>query len=174
VVDPGVGGRRPACALQADACWYVGPDEGLFTLVARRAARVAWHEIPVADGAAPSFHGRDVFAPVAARLARDGKAGVQPVPGEGPVRPDWPDDLYRVVYIDRYGNAVTGVRAATLGDSVRLRVNGQALGHARTFTDVEAGEAFWYANANGLVEIAANRARADTLLGIQAGTPVTR
>jgi S-adenosylmethionine hydrolase len=174
VVDPGVGGSRPACVLQAGACWYVGPDEGLFTLVARRAAHVAWYEIPVADSAAPSFHGRDVFAPVAAQLARDGSVTGRPVHRNAQAWADWPDDLYRVVYIDRYGNAVTGVRAAQLADTARLKVNGRDVKQARTFADVDTGAAFWYANANGLVEIAANRTRADTLLGLQPGTPVTR
>jgi hypothetical protein len=173
VVDPGVGSNRPAGVLQADARWYVGPDEGLFTLVARRAARVAWHEIPVAADAAPSFHGRDVFAPVAARLARDGTVTGQPVPREAAAAADWPDDLYRVVYIDRFGNAITGVRATEVADTARLTVNEHVLKRARTFAAVNAGEAFWYANANGLVEIAANRTRADVLLGVQLGMPVT-
>jgi len=75
-----------------------------------------------------------------------------------------------VVYIDRFGNAVTGVHAGTLGQGVRLVVNRQSLKMARTFSDVPQGEAFWYANANGLVEFAVNRGRADKVLGLQAGT----
>jgi hypothetical protein len=78
--------------------------------------------------------------------------------------------LFRVVYIDRFGNAMTGVHAATLGQGVRLVVSGQSLQMARTFSAVPPGEAFWYANANGLVEFAVNRGRADKVLGLQAGT----
>jgi len=50
VVDPGVGGERPAVILKADDRWFVGPNEGLFALVARRAERVECHELPPASG----------------------------------------------------------------------------------------------------------------------------
>jgi S-adenosylmethionine hydrolase len=117
-----------------------------------------------------SFHGRDVFAPVAARLARGGKVPGVSVPVSSLEQADWPDDLFRVVYIDRFGNALTGVRASVLAPGVLLEVNGQAVKRARTFSDVAPGAAFWYANANGLVEFAVNRGRADEVLGLQAET----
>ena len=76
-----------------------------------------------------------------------------------------------MVYIDRYGNAITGTRAAAVTDMAALRINGHALPRARTFTDVIPGTAFWYENSSGLVEIAVNRGRADRQLGIAVGTP---
>ena len=71
VVDPGVGGARPAIILEADGKWYVGPSNGLFELVQRRAETthsfdITWHP----ERLSASFHGRDLFAPVAAMLAR--------------------------------------------------------------------------------------------------------
>ncbi len=174
VVDPGVGGSRQGVVLQADGRWFVGPDAGLFSLVARRARAVAAWRLPAVRGAAPSFHGRDVFAPAAACLARDGRL---PDGCEAHViglRSDWPDDLARIVYIDRYGNAVTGLRATAVAESATLNVQGHAVGHARTFSAVGEGEAFWYANANGLVEIAVNRGHAGRVLDLQVGTPVAR
>jgi S-adenosylmethionine hydrolase len=78
-----------------------------------------------------------------------------------------------VVYIDRYGNAITGIRASTLAEAASLSVNGYALTSASTFSDVDAGQAFWYANSNGLVELAVNHARADEVLGITVGSEVT-
>ena len=144
---------------------------GLFALLARRAQRVECWQLPD-PGPAPvssSFHGRDVFAPVASQLLRGDVAG-EPVAASCLDKPDWPDDSYRIVYIDRFGNAMTGVRAATLASTVMLTVNGHSLRSARTFADVPVGKAFWYENANGLVELAVNRGRADEVLGLQVGT----
>src|SRR5258707_501916 len=75
-------------------------------------------------------------------------------PGELGRHPDWPDDLPEIVYIDRYGNAMTGLRAAVLPHGTRLSASGRVLERARTFSDVPEGDAFWYENSNGLVEIA--------------------
>ena len=171
VVDPGVGSERPGVAAKIAGQWFVGPNEGLLALLARRAQAVECWQLPVRDDAAPSFHGRDVFAPAAARLAR----GLLP-PGDVTdaatlERPDWPDDLLRIVYIDRFGNAMTGVRAGSITADRVLTVNGHALKSARTFADRGEGTAFWYENSNGLVEIAVNRGRADELLALAVGTP---
>lgn len=172
VVDPGVGSARPGVVVRADSYWFVGPNEGLFALLARRAANVECWRLPLPGQASPSFHGRDVFAPVAARLAR----GLEPVGDAVDVatlgQPAWPDDLYRVVYIDRFGNAMTGVRASEVAKDAVLAVNGQALKSAHTFADVPEGAAFWYENSNGLVEVAVNRGRADEVLGIDTGTTI--
>jgi S-adenosylmethionine hydrolase len=172
VVDPGVGGRRPGVVVQADERWYVGPDEGLFALVTRRAHAIQSWRLPEVAGAAPSFHGRDVFAPAAAYLARNRRiiTGWEPCPVAA--RADWPNELPRVVYIDRFGNAITGVRAATVPPAACLSIAGRTLTQAPTFSAVAAGEPFWYANSSGLVEIAVNRGRADTLLGIEVGTVI--
>ena len=85
---------------------------------------------------------------------------------------DWPDDLAQVIYIDHFGNAMTGLRAARLGPDARLALAGAALDRARTFSDLPKGGAFWYENANGLAEIAVNSGRADELLGLSVGMDV--
>ena len=170
VVDPGVGGSRPGVVVSADGCWYVGPNEGLFAILARRAGCVDCQELPEPSGVSSSFHGRDVFAPVAALLATGGKVDASPVSTGCLQKPDWPDDLFRVVYIDRFGNAITGLRASEVSMTQSLSVNGQVLKAARTFTDVAPGAAFWYENSNGLVEFAVNRGRADEVLGVEVGT----
>jgi S-adenosylmethionine hydrolase len=170
VVDPGVGGARPGVVVQADGRWYVGPNEGLFSLLVRQSGKVECWQLAESDGASASFHGRDVFAPVAARLARGGDVPGDSVAVSCLAQPDWPDELFQVVYIDRFGNAMTGVRASAIAEDVVLEVNGQPVKMARTFSDVPQGEAFWYANANGLVEFAVNRGRADAVLGLKTGT----
>jgi S-adenosylmethionine hydrolase len=170
VVDPGVGGMRPGVVVQADRCWYAGPNEGLFALLARRARAVSCWQLPDDAGASASFHGRDVFAPVAAALARGGSAPGEAVPHDVLLKPDWPDELWRVAYVDRYGNAISGVRASTVDDGRVFTLNSHAVRHAHTFTDVPDGEAFWYENSNGLLEFAVNRGRADEVLGLKVGT----
>jgi S-adenosylmethionine hydrolase len=176
VVDPGVGSDRGTLMLEADGRWFVGPDNGLFAPVARRAASARAYPLVPTTGAviSASFHGRDLFAPAAARLAR----GERPDPATGrdgatADRPDWPDDLDRVVYVDRYGNVMTGRRATTVPPGADLIANGRPAARARTFSDVPVGQAFWYENANGLAELAVNRGRADLALGLRVGDAVT-
>jgi hypothetical protein len=81
----------------------------------------------------------------------------------------WPDDLAAVVYVDIYGNLVTGLRADNLVGNVGLVIAGQRLERARTFSDVPVGTAFWYENANGLAEIAVNCGRADIMFHQDVG-----
>jgi len=173
VVDPGVGSERAGIAVHAGGRWFVGPDNGLFAVAARHAGdaaawRIAW---PAPDASA-TFHGRDIFAPVAARLHRGERPLGAPLAPETLVGADWPADLAAIVYVDAYGNCMTGVRANTLPPTARLTVAGRTPPRARTFSDVPPGTPLWYENANGLVEIAVNAGRADTALGIGVGTPV--
>lgn len=84
-------------------------------------------------------------------------------------RPEWPDDLPRTIYVDAYGNVITGLRAACWPASATVVVNGTALRHARTFSEVPKGRAFWYENSNGLLEIAVNMDSAAELLNLQVG-----
>jgi S-adenosyl-L-methionine hydrolase (adenosine-forming) len=174
VVDPGVGGARAAVVVEADGRFYVGPDNGLFEIVLRRAGALKTSEIlwrP--DRLSASFHARDLFAPVAARLAA-GTLSTDALGDAGIVRlPDWPDDLPEIVYIDGYGNAMIGLRAAILPEKTKLAVNGRVLTRARTFSDVPPGAGFWYENSNGLAEIAVNGGRADSALSLAIGTPVS-
>ncbi len=171
VVDPGVGTARRALALACDGIWFVGPDNGLFEHVLRHATEtrsflIRWRPPQLSA----SFHGRDLFAPVAAALARGREAGLEPTE---PTRyPDWPDDLAAVVYIDAYGNAMTGIAGARIGRDSRLRVCGTTLGFSPTFGAVPPGQLFWYVNSAGLVEIAANGDDAARRLGLEPGTPV--
>jgi S-adenosyl-L-methionine hydrolase (adenosine-forming) len=166
VVDPGVGGERPAIFVEAEGRWYVGPGNGLFELVQRRAATARRFDIAFTpEHLSASFHGRDLFAPVAAMLARGDAPPGRPRNDDSDRRADWPDDLGEIVYVDHYGNAMTGLRA-------RLAAAGRVLERATTFSDRPPGTAFWYENSNGLVEIAVNQGRADRALGLAVGGAV--
>jgi S-adenosylmethionine hydrolase len=173
VVDPGVGSARRPVAVQADKRWYVGPDNGLFSLVIRRASQVrAWVITRVPERLSASFHGRDLFAPVAAGIARGDDCPGEAVDADSLVAPPWPDELAEVLYIDHYGNAVTGVRAEALERAAVVEVAGRRCAFRRTFAEAAAGEAFWYPNANGLVEVALNQGSAAQQLGLAVGTQI--
>ena len=170
VVDPGVGGARRALVVEADGLWLTGPDNGLFEPLLRRAR--AWRAWPleVPEGAAATFHGRDVFAPAAARLALGETPRGRPIE---PVRfADWPDDLPAIVYVDHYGNAMTGLRACQLAADAVLEAGGRRLERRRIFADVPPGAAMWYENANGLAEIALNGGSAAAAFDLTPGSPV--
>jgi S-adenosylmethionine hydrolase len=173
VVDPGVGGARAAIVVEAEDRWYVGPDNGLFEIVIRRAGEVrCWVISSLPEQLSASFHGRDLFAPAAGRLACGDPPDRLGPPAEPVRHHDWPDDLSEIAYIDRYGNAITGLRAAMLPHGARLAAEGQSFERHRTFSDVPVGEAFWYENANGLAEIALNAGRADTAIGLTIGSSI--
>jgi S-adenosyl-L-methionine hydrolase (adenosine-forming) len=177
VIDPGVGGTRAPVIVEADEHLFVGPDNGLFELVRRRATNArSWKITWEPPSLSASFHGRDLFAPTAGRLASGEAPGSLAEAAELARHPEWPDDLAEIVYVDHYGNALTGLRASAVFESALLRAGrqriAQRIAHARTFSAVPAGRAFWYVNSNGLVEIAVNGGRADRTLGLAVGSEI--
>jgi S-adenosylmethionine hydrolase len=173
VVDPGVGGTRPSVIVETGGRWYVGPGNGLFELIQHRAAETfSWDIDWKPERLSASFHGRDLFAPVAAMLARGEPPPGRPRLDEADRRRDWPEDLAEIVYIDHFGNAMTGLRAARLPAGARLAAADRVLEGATTFSNRPPGTVFWYENSNGLAEIAVNQGRADGELGLAIGSPV--
>ena len=175
VVDPGVGGDRRPAVLDCGGVCFVGPDNGLFELIFRRIEGASLREIiwrPEIMSA--TFHGRDLFAPIAARLAKGHQVPSESRPVNGILRPDWPDDLQEVIYFDHFGNAITGVRAENVPLNAEMVVNGRRLLRARTFSDLPKGGAFLYKNSSGLVEFAVNQGDANTTLGIDVGSEFRR
>ncbi len=169
VVDPSVGGPRRPVMVRAFERWFVGPDNGLFHILARRAPAHACRHIRwVPRRLSASFHGRDLFAPVAARLALGEMPDSEITKLTTPTG-EWPDDLPEVIYIDHFGNVITGLRAKHLKPEQNLKVHHHVFRHARTFSDVPVGQGFWYENSNGLVEIAVNQGHAAQQLGLKPG-----
>lgn len=172
VIDPGVGTPREAAVVMAGGRWFVGPDNGLLSVVAARHPdarlwRITWR--PAALSA--TFHGRDLFAVVAAEIARGEFPTEKTVPVERLQVEFDAGDLARVIYVDHYGNAWTGIREVSRG--ARVGVRGRVLGHGDSFGFVEHGDAFWYINSVGLLEIAVNRGSAAAALGLGIGDAVT-
>ena len=174
VVDPGVGNisRRPV-VVKVDGRWFVGPDNGLFNMVCLHAAdpeKIQWWEILWRPQAlSNSFHGRDLFAPVAAQLATEKMPSCKELDVLQCINTDWPQDLAKIVYIDDFGNAMTGIRADTLEHDSKLNVKGKVLSRARTFSEVAVGSGFCYENSNGLLEVAVNQGRADKTFDLHVG-----
>lgn len=186
VVDPGVGTERPAVALGCRDRFLVGPGNGLFGWLARAGARdaaglqVVRLDNSVYHGPEPisaTFHGRDIFAPVAAHLARGvplarvGSPGglelLGSVPGAG-----GPE---RIRWIDRFGNAVTDLaREAPAGR--HLATGGQVVvaghlvdGPVATYAAAAPDRVFWYWGSGGTLEIAGRGFSAAERLGLQRG-----
>ncbi len=189
VVDPGVGGQRTPLLLKIDERFYVGPDNGIFGLLAADLTlQGAWklenreHFIhPVSS----TFHGRDVFAPVAAHLA----AGTPPEAFGPPVTE--PSSLSipahqeeggtlrgQIVWIDRFGNCVTNLSEKVVsgwarGASFRIRAASKTIAEmSATYESTPEGEALSLINSLGYLEVACNRARADRTLDLREGDPV--
>lgn len=173
VVDPGVGGARKPICVKCGERWFVGPDNGLFHHVMQASSTVEAYEIlwrP--DKLSNSFHGRDLFAPVAAMLATEQSFEKQSVEEK---------DLCwlataetQVIYTDRYGNCWTSLRANQMGQGENLIINKQKISYASVFCDTEPGQAFWYYNSSGFVEIAINQGNAAHMLDLKAGSPLNR
>jgi S-adenosylmethionine hydrolase len=174
VVDPGVGGERDAIAVCADGCWVVAPDNGLASVLAARATSTDLYSIGWRpDDLSASFHGRDLFAPVAAMLARGDRNGARLEPKSGLSVALGPGDLAEIVYVDHFGNAMTGLRACNLSRKTRLAVAGRSMAYAHVFSAAPGGEPFWYENSIGLAEIAANASSAAHSLGLAIGQRVS-
>lgn len=176
VVDPGVGADRAAIAVESAGYALVGPDNGVLSpaLLVPGARAVA---LAVPPHAAPTFHGRDVFAPAAAALAR-GTAVVElgtpyehAIVRRTPEPERWGDGTLQgeVIAIDHFGNAVTNVLGLRGGT---LEVAGVALTVARAYADVSSGALVAVTGSNGLLEIAERDGSAARRLGLARGTPV--
>ena len=185
VVDPGVGGARADVVVESDGSFFIGPDNGVLSLAApppRQVYRIdaaAFRREPVS----PTFHGRDVFAPTAGRLA----AGL-PVSAAGPalaalVELDQP--LVRrvgdrvegaVTHVDAFGNLLTSLGADLVPPEAHVEVSGRegtfrpAIG--KTFADVQPGALVAYIGSSGLLEIGLRDGSAAEMTGAVRGSAV--
>jgi hypothetical protein len=171
VVDPGVGTPRDAVVVQAGGHWFVGPDNGLLSIVVARHAdtrlwRITWHPATLSA----TFHGRDLFALIAADIAR-GEFPETKLASITQLNVEFDTgDLARVIYIDHYGNAWTGVR--DVPKNARVTAAGELFKHSDSFGFVGKGEGFWFINSVGLLEIAVNRGSAAAAFGLKVGDAV--
>lgn len=175
VVDPGVGSSRAALAIQADGNWFLGPDNGLLSIVIRRAKHYTiWHIALKPDRLSTSFHGRDIFTPAAVAIVNGkNESLLEPtLRFNDMIGYNWPNDLRKIIYKDHYGNLYSGIRANTIPRSTRVKIGTQSLNFANTFSEVPKGTAFWYENAFGLLELAVNCGSATKVLKLIPGDTI--
>ncbi len=173
IVDPGVGAARDGIVVRVDGRSYVGPDNGLLSVVwSRGTVKSAWRITAWPDNAAVSFHGRDVFAPMAAAVVTGEfpNENVKSITAPQALLPS--DDLAEIIYVDHYGNAFTGLRGEGLSTDRSLRIRRMDFRHARVFADADPGRGFWYVNSLGLVEVAIPANSAAKMLGLRVSQPV--
>jgi S-adenosylmethionine hydrolase len=179
VVDPGVGSERATLAVASDGRFLVGPDNGVLSpaLLMPGARALA---LPVPPDAAPTFHGRDVFAPAAAALARGVSFDALGTPFDAPVVRRTPEPVRdaggslrgEVIAVDRFGNLVTNLVAVRGG---AVHVAGHRAAVHRTYADVAAGALVALVGSSGLLEVAVRDGSAAAAVGIgRGGTVVWR
>jgi S-adenosylmethionine hydrolase len=162
VVDPGVGTERAALALEAEGRFFVGPDNGVFTYVPARTA-VA---LPAPASSAPTFHGRDVFAPAAARLLAGAQLRELGEPAHVRIALELPERP-QVIAVDRFGNLITNVT-----EPADVELCGRVIRLARTYGDAPVGGLVALMNSDGLLEIAVRNGSAAETLGVSRGADV--
>jgi S-adenosylmethionine hydrolase len=190
VVDPGVGTARKIALVEADGHRFLAPDNGLLAPVVQRAERsTVWHLKPESlaglgiGRVSATFHGRDIFAPLAAEVAA-GRIDLQDL-GEpcDELVPAWVDDPIEsagrvqgsVITVDHFGNLLSNIEAQRLEGWLEplVRVGHRRLPLRRTYGEVRPGDALALINSFGVIEVAVAEGRAVDVLGVSRGAPIT-
>ena len=189
VVDPGVGSSRRPLVAEADGHIFVAPDNGVLTLVQNSAAGFNARQISAErffrQPVSRTFHGRDIFAPVAAHLAQ----GVRPeefgnrigdpvtLPFANPLRTGPESWTGTVLHVDRFGNIVTNFRWPVFSEVVRTRFEigisaSRVNVYYANYSSAAQGEFFVINGSSGYLEISSNQQDAASLLAVSAGSEI--
>ena len=174
VVDPGVGSERNALFIETNNHILIGPDNGLLSMAVRfdpnaRVSVIDWRPETLSN----TFHGRDLFAPIAAMTINGDDFETHSVDKSEMIGSDWADDLYEIIHVDSYGNLITGIRAETISVDSLIDIEGNSVSQADTFSAVPVGSLLWYENSSGLIEIACNQGSAFDQINATVGSTVT-
>ncbi|WP_255197003.1 SAM hydrolase/SAM-dependent halogenase family protein [Halorarius litoreus] len=187
VVDPGVGTDRKALVVRAGDHALVGPDNGVLLPPARALADPAddieVFEVAVSDPSSHTFHGRDVFAPVAADVHEVGVPACDRLPALSSTDEfetvTFPEPVPRengvdgeVQIVDEFGNAITNVPGDAIDGRSAVAVNGQQAPVAPSYAHVDAGDRLVTVGSHGNVEFAVNQGRGDDAFGLEPGDAV--
>jgi len=180
VVDPGVGSARRPLAASSHGQFFVAPDNGVLSTVLGDDAYHIQNNHLFLKSVSQTFHGRDIFAPVAARLASgtpleavgtrisDFIRKPLPVP-----RREGRKIVGTVLRIDKFGNVITNVRRSDLSPSFTMRVAGMPITRlCANFSEAEPGEFFAVEGSTGYIEIALNQASAADRLKLASGAEI--
>ncbi|MGA3050471.1 MAG: SAM-dependent chlorinase/fluorinase [Chitinispirillaceae bacterium] len=187
VVDPGVGSSRPALAAGCGSYFFIGPDNGVLSWTLEREKTYSLRRIEnralLPKQVSATFHGRDIFAPIAAYLSSVGDIDtVGPTVTECITLP-WCEPrldngriIGTIVYIDRFGNAITTITRNAFSllpsspTSVSLR--GSQFPLCTFYQEAGTGKGLAYFGASGYLEIAVNRGNASVIFGLRTGDAV--
>lgn len=190
VVDPGVGTSRKSVAVRIHDQIFVGPDNGLFTLVANGDEYEAYELSETrfwGRTRSNTFHGRDIFAPVASHLSKGVLLGDLGPRLDGLVSYKWALPVHDnegiqgwVMHVDHYGNLVTNITEEMISPmmtgNVPLKIyigNTIINGVVHTFADVDAGEPAALIGSSGHLEVVVNSGDASALLSAEKGSPIS-
>ncbi len=181
VIDPGVGTERGLLLAQWDGRWFLAPDNGLLNFL--RCHPAVWWKLPAPPAeTSRTFHGRDILAPLAARLARGehpDTLGVrfQPEQAATPTadrmaRIETDTIQCRVVHVDRFGNCLLNLPIQPIHATWRL-TQGQNVDHTETYADIAPGRIGLLAGSQGVMELAMNQTSCASHLGLAPGDTIT-
>ena len=183
VVDPGVGSTRRPIVVSALDQFFVGPDNGIFTYIYDRSPSFETFHITATNyfrhPVSTTFHGRDIFAPVAAALSTGldvsslGPRITDPIRLSIPLEPDGPNA--HIIHIDRFGNLITNITRDVFTEGTKLNINGRVITAFRNFFGGNVGpsdEPFAIWGSAGFLEIAVNCGSAADFFGAQKGDSV--
>lgn len=170
VVDPGVGSQRAVIIVKKAGHIFIGPDNGIFSFLypADEITTVTWRP----DGViSPTFHARDIFAPVAVKVMENPSCEGIGAPLNDPVTFDVEKPM--VVHIDKFGNVVTNIECSRMKPGVVLHCKKTGIDRiARTFTDIPEKGLALICGSSHTIEIAANRESAAQMTGAYVGMPI--
>jgi S-adenosylmethionine hydrolase len=190
VVDPGVGSSREIAVVEAEGHVFLAPDNGLLAPVVESATATSVRHVAGTtlarlgiDAPSATFHGRDIFAPLAAELAAGRLQPSDLGPTVAEIVPGWIEEPQvapgqvtgTVVTIDHFGNLITNIEPRHLVGMAHpvIRVAGRELALRRTYSDVRPGDYLALINSFGVLEIAQAERGAAEGLGLARGAPVT-
>ena len=186
VVDPGVGSNRRAVAVRTEQGIFVAPDNGLLSMVLADMTVLESVQLAQPASEAPAisttFHGRDMFAPAAARVSAGASltslgtpiANLVHIPVSQPELRENRDIVAHVIHVDSFGNLILDVTTAQTSRDCHLRIGRHRIHHlSKTFAAVEPGELLAYVGSTrGHLEIAIRNGNAAAALGAQVGDQV--
>jgi S-adenosylmethionine hydrolase len=189
IVDPGVGGKRKPILMENEDYYFVGPDNGVFTFISEHSETVRVTAISEPKYLLPrisdTFHGRDIFAPVAAYLTRsvDPREFGRPLKKFKKLKIPRPQKkrkelLGKIIHIDKFGNLVSNITPDSTGDlllgkSYQIIVGGRKIPRlSRSYSEVKKGGILAIFGSSGFLEISVNRGNASRALSLRKGDPI--
>lgn len=187
VVDPGVGSARRGVVWRSEQCTIVCPDNGVLSLLILQQDKFEVYEITnrslfQSANVSSTFHGRDIFAPVAAHLTsgtEPSKVGIALDPSslitfEPPsVRAQGDTIIGQIVYVDIFGNLITNISSDLLGESSYASIDAFEIPLGKTYSSVQVGEPVAYGGSHGVLEIGLNGGSAQQQFHAAYGHDVT-